>query len=91
MQWESFEKLEQKIKQVLEQVDKFKEENEQVTNSYNNLSSKFFEIEEKKKSLVKENIQLKAQIKEREESIKSKEEKVKRKIDSLLTRIEGIK
>ena len=91
MQWESFEKLEQKIKQVLEQVDKFKEENEQVTNSYNNLSSRFFEVEEKNKSLAKENIQLKAQIKEREESIKSKEEKVKRKIDNLLTRIEGIK
>jgi FtsZ-binding cell division protein ZapB len=91
MQWESFEKLEQKIKQVLEQVDKFKEENDQVTNSYNILSSRFFEVEEKNKSLAKENIQLKAQIKEREESIKSKEEKVKRKIDSLLARIEGIK
>ena len=33
MQWESFEKLEQKINQVLEQVDKLKEENEHVTNS----------------------------------------------------------
>ena len=91
MQWESFEKSEQKIKQVLEQVDKLKEENEQVTNSYNSLSARFFEIDGKNKSLVQENIQLKAQIKQREESIKSKEEKVKRKIDNLLTRIEGIK
>ncbi len=91
MQWESFEKLEQKINQVLEQVDKLREENAQVTNSYNSLSSRLFEIETKNKSLLQENGQLKAQIKQREESIKGKEEKIKRKLDNLLARLPIIK
>ncbi len=90
MHGDSLEELELKINKVLELVDKLKEENRQVTNSYNKLSSNVFEIEAKNKILAQENNQLKAQIKEREESIRNKEEKIKRRIENLLTRLNNI-
>ena len=90
MHWDSLEELELKINKVLELVDKLKEENRQVTNSYNKLSSNVFEIEGKNKVLAQENNQLKAQIKEREESIRNKEEKIKRRIENLLARLDNI-
>ena len=90
MHWDSLEELELKINKVLELVDKLKEENRQVTNSYNKLSSNVFEIEGKNKVLAQENNQFKAQIKEREESIKNKEEKIKRRIENLLVRLNNI-
>ncbi len=90
MHWNSLEELELKINKVLELVDKLKEENRQVTNSYNKLLSNVFEIEGKNKVLAQENNQLKAQIKEREESIRNKEEKIKRRIENLLARLNNI-
>jgi len=90
MHWDSLEELELKINKVLELVDKLKEENRQVTSSYNKLSSNVFEIEGKNKVLAQENNQLKAQIKEREESIRNKEEKIKRRIENLLARLSNI-
>jgi FtsZ-binding cell division protein ZapB len=90
MHWDSLEELELKINKVLELVDKLKEENRQVTNSYNKLSSNVFEIEGKNKVLAQENNQLKAQIKEREESIRNKEEKIKRRIENILARLDNI-
>ncbi|MCJ7498431.1 MAG: hypothetical protein MUO78_09925 [candidate division Zixibacteria bacterium] len=90
MHWNSLEELELKINKVLELVDRLNEENRQVTNSYNKLSSNVFEIEGKNKVLAQENNQLKAQIKEREESIRNKEEKIKRRIENLLARLNNI-
>jgi DNA anti-recombination protein RmuC len=90
MHWDSLEELELKINKVLELVDKLKEENRQVTSSYNKLSSNVFEIEGKNKVLAQETNQLKAQIKEREESIRNKEEKIKRRIENLLARLSDI-
>jgi hypothetical protein len=37
MHWDSLAELELKINKVLELVDKLKEENRQITNSYNKL------------------------------------------------------
>ncbi len=90
MHWDSLEELELKINKVLELVDKLKEENRQVTSSYNKLSSNVFEIEGKNKGLAQENNQLKAQINERKESIRNKEEKIKRRIENLLARLSDI-
>lgn len=87
MLWENLEKLELKINKVLGLVDRLKEENEQVSNSYSTLSAQVFEIEEKNKTLAQENNRLKRQIKEKEDSIKIKEEKVRRRIEKLLSRL----
>jgi peptidoglycan hydrolase CwlO-like protein len=90
MQLESFQKLEQKINQVLELVDRVKEENKQVSSSYGALSAKVFETEQKNKNLEAENSLLKAQIKGKEGSIKNIELNIKRRIENLLSRLEAI-
>jgi FtsZ-binding cell division protein ZapB len=89
MQLESFQKLEQKINQVLELVDRVKEENKQVSSSYGALSARIFEMEENK-NLEAENSLLKAQIKGKEGSIKNIEQNIKRRIENLLSRLEAI-
>lgn len=90
MRWDSLEKLEQKINQVLELVDRVKEENKQVSSSYSALSARAFEMEEKSKSLTEENSVLKAQIKDKEESIKNIEQNIRRRIEKLLSRLNSI-
>ncbi|MDH4223383.1 MAG: hypothetical protein OEV55_07590 [candidate division Zixibacteria bacterium] len=90
MLWENFEKLEQKINKVLELVDRLKEESKQTGSSYSTVSARIYELDEKTKALEKENNNLRAQIKIKEDSIKSKEDKIRRKIENLLTLLKDV-
>lgn len=90
MQMENFNQLEQRIIKIIALIDKLKQENEQVTDSYNGLASKIFGFEKKNKSLLEENEQLKKALKDVENKFKEKEKKIKERMDSLLSRLKMV-
>ncbi|KPL03308.1 MAG: hypothetical protein AMJ90_03340 [candidate division Zixibacteria bacterium SM23_73_2] len=91
MEMEKFDQLEQRIKILMDLIDKIKQENIQVTNSYNGLASKVFDYEKKIKILTEENEQLKKDVKDVENRFKEKERKIKERMDNLLSRLETVK
>lgn len=91
MEMEKFDQLEQRIKILMDLIDKIKQENIQVTNSYNGLASKVFDYEKKIKILTEESEQLKKDVKDVENRFKEKERKIKERMDNLLSRLETVK
>ena len=85
---ENFEELEAKITKVLEALDKLKQENLQISASYEDLTSKVFEYEEKAKGLISQNNQLKSEAKAIEERYNSRREKIEKRIKNAIDKIE---
>jgi len=90
MQMENFEKLEERISKILGIVDKLKQENDQISSSYNDLSSKIFEYEKRQKTLLEETNHLKQSMNDQENKFKTKEEKIKKKLESVLGKIQTL-
>ena len=85
---ENFEKLEAKITRIVEVLQKLRQENVQMLASYEGLSNKVFEYEEKTKGLTSQNNQLRAEAKTQEAKRNSEQEKMKRKIKGLIEKID---
>jgi len=85
---ENFEKLEAKITKVLEALDKLKQENLQISASYEGLTNKAFEYEEKTKELVNLNNKLKSELKAAENRHNSGKESAKKKIRKIIEKID---
>lgn len=85
---ENFEKLESKITKVLKALEKLKQENLQISASYENLTNKVFEYEEKTKELITQNNKLKSELKNIEKKCTSKQENVGKKIKNLIEKID---
>jgi len=85
---ENFEKLEAKITRIVEVLQKLKQENVQMLASYEGLSNKVFEYEEKTKGLTSQNSQLRAEAKALEQKRNSQQEKMKKKIKGLIEKID---
>ena len=85
---ENFEKLESKITSILETMDKLKQENHQMSASYDDLTNKVFEYEEKTKELIAQNNQVKSEFKAKGSRYNSEKERVKKKIKNLIEKIE---
>jgi FtsZ-binding cell division protein ZapB len=88
MKMENFEKLEAKITKVLQGLDKLKQENLQISASYEGLTNKVFEYEEKAKGLISQNNQLRSEAKTVEERCNSQNEKIKKRIKNLIDKID---
>jgi FtsZ-binding cell division protein ZapB len=85
---ENFEKLESKITRILESMEKLKQENHQISASYDGLTNKVFEYEEKTKELLTQNNQVKSELKATGSRYNSEKERVKKKIKNLIEKIE---
>lgn len=88
MKMENFEKLESKITKVLEALDKLKQENLQISASYEGLTNKAFEYEGKTKELITQNNQLRSELKTIENRHDSRKENAKKKIKKLIEKID---
>ena len=85
---ENFEKLESKIINILEAMEKLKQENHQISTSYDGLTNKVFECEQKAKELLSQNNQLKSDVKNAGGRYNKEKEKVKKRIKNLIDKIE---
>lgn len=85
---ENFEKLESKITRILESMEKLKQENHQISASYDGLTNKVFEYEEKTKELLAQNNHVKSELKDTGSRHNSEKERVKKKIKNLIEKIE---
>jgi FtsZ-binding cell division protein ZapB len=88
MKMENFEKLESKIINILETMEKLKQENHQISASYDGLTNKVFECEQKAKELLSQNNQLKSEVKTAGGRYNKEKEKVKKRIKTLIDKIE---
>ena len=88
MRMENFEKLESKITKVLEALEKLKQENLQISASYEGLTNKAIEYEEKTKELITQNNQLKSELKAVDGKHNTKKENAKKKIKKLIEKID---
>ena len=83
MRLENFERLEEKIAEVIKTIDKLKQENQQISSSYSGLTNQICQFEERAKNLSLENEKLKKEFKEREGDLKQKEEKIRKQLERL--------
>jgi len=90
MQLENFEKLTEKITQFIDLLDRLKQENSQISSSFNQLSAKAYELQEKEKTLVVQNGQLKDELKKLEAKYKAKEQEMKKRIETLLQKLNAL-
>lgn len=90
MQLENFEKLTEKITQFIDLLDRLKQENSQISSSFNQLSAKAYELQEKEKTLVVQNGQLKDELKKLEAKYKAKEQEMKKRIEALLQKLNAL-
>ena len=87
MQLEVLEKLEKKIGQALERIDRLREENKQMSSSYNTMS---IEVEEAKKisaKLEEENRRLKDKLSKSDQGKNQKELRIKKRIERLVEKL----
>ncbi len=85
---ENFEKLEAKITKVLEALEKLKQENLQISASYEGLTNKAFEYEEKTRELVNQNNKLKSELKAKESRHNFSNESAKKRIKKIIEKID---
>lgn len=88
MRMENFEKLESKITKVLEALEKLKQENLQISASYEGLTNKAIEYEKKTKELITQNNQLRSELKTVDRKHDAKKENAKKKIKKLIEKID---
>jgi peptidoglycan hydrolase CwlO-like protein len=84
---ENFEKLEEEITKAIKIIGRLKQENQDISSSYNGLANQIQQFEERTKSLSLENERLKRELKEMEGELKQKEEKIRRKLEKLLEKL----
>ncbi len=87
MQLENFERLEEKIRQAVELIDKLKQENQEITSSYRNLEDQINNFEKGTKSLSLETERLKSELTYKERNFIEKREEIKRRLEKLLEKL----
>ena len=87
MQLENFERLEEKIRQAVELIDKLKQENQEITFSYRKLEDQINNFEKGTKSLSLETERLKSELTYKERNFIEKREEIKRRLEKLLEKL----
>ncbi|UCB51773.1 MAG: cell division protein ZapB [Candidatus Zixiibacteriota bacterium] len=87
MQLENFEKLEEKIRQTVELINKLKAENQEITTSYRQLEDQISNFQKGSKSLGSEAEKLKKEFASRERDFEKKKKEIKRRLEKLLERL----
>jgi FtsZ-binding cell division protein ZapB len=87
MQLENFERLEERIRQTVELINKLKTENQEITASYKELEGQISSFEKGTKSLDSEAAKLKKEVARRERDFEKKRGEVKRRLEKLLEKL----
>jgi len=87
MQLENFERLEEKIRQAAELIDKLRQENQEIISSYRKLEDKINNFEKGTKSLSTEAERLRSELDRKERNFTKKREEIKRKLENLLEKL----
>lgn len=87
MQLENFERLEEKIRQAAELIDKLRQENQEIISSYRKLEDKINNFEKGTKSLSTEAERLRSELDRKERTFIKKREEIKRKLENLLEKL----
>jgi FtsZ-binding cell division protein ZapB len=87
MQLENFERLEEKIRQAVELIDKLKQENQEITSSCKKLEDQINNFEKERKSLNLEAEKLRMELAHKERDFIEKREMIKRRLEKLLERL----
>jgi len=87
MQLENFERLEEKIRQAVELIDKLRQENQEITSSYGKLEDQISNFEKNRKGLNSEAERLRGELARKERNFTKKREEIKRKLEKLLEKL----
>jgi FtsZ-binding cell division protein ZapB len=87
MELENFEKLEEKIRQAVELIDKLKQENQEITSSFKRLEDQLGSFEKGTKNLSFEAEKLKSELALKERDFVEKKEEIKRRLKKLLEKL----
>lgn len=87
MQLESFERLEEKIIQVVELIDRLKQENQEISSSCGKLADRVHDIEKSKEGMNLEADKLRDELAQKERDFAEKKGEVKRRLEKLLKKL----
>jgi len=87
MELENFEKLEEKIRQTVDLIDKLKHENQEITSSFKKLEDQVGSFEKSGKNLGLEAERLKNELSRKEREFVEKREEVRRRLQKLLDKL----
>lgn len=87
MELENFEKLEEKIRQAVELIDKLKQENQEITSSFKKLEDQINSFDKGSKNLTLETEKLKSELAHKERDFIDKREEIKRRLQKLLEKL----
>ena len=87
MELENFEKLEEKIRQAVELIDKLKQENQEITSSFKKLEDQLDGFHKGSKNLSLETEKLKSQLARKERDFIDKREEIRRRLQKLLEKL----
>lgn len=87
MQLENFERLEEKIMQLVELIDRLRQENEEISSSYRRLADQVQDVEKGKEKLNLEAEKLRDELARRERDFAEKKGEIKRRLEKLLEKL----
>jgi FtsZ-binding cell division protein ZapB len=87
MHLENFERLEEKILQAVELIDKLKQENQDISSSHKKLEDQLSSFEKGTKSLNLETEKLKSELTNRERDFIEKKAEIKRRLERILEKL----
>ncbi len=87
MELENFDRLEEKIRQAVELIDKLKHENREITSSFRKLEDQISSFEKGTKNLNLETEKLRSELSHKERDFIEKREEVKRRLQKLLEKL----
>ena len=87
MQLENFEKLEEKIRQTVELINKLKTENQEINASYRQLEDQISDFQKGTKSSDSEAEKLQKEFALRESDFEKKKEEIKGRLERLLEKL----
>lgn len=87
MQLENFERLEEKIRQAVELIDRLKQENQEITSSYRKLEDQITNFEMGSKGLSTEAERLRSELTRKEKNFIKKKEEIRKRLEKLLEKL----
>lgn len=87
MQLENFERLEEKIRQAVELINRLKQENQGISSSYKKLEDQINNFEKGTESLNLETEKLRSELTHKERDFIEKREEIKRRLEKLLEKL----
>ncbi|MGB8657258.1 MAG: hypothetical protein WCE90_05675 [Candidatus Zixiibacteriota bacterium] len=87
MQVDSFAKLEEKIIQAMELIDRLKKENEEISSSYKKLSDEIDDFKTTTTNLTLETEKLRYELAHRERDITQRKAEIRGRVEKLMERL----